>query len=85
MKQPNTLAESSLAKSKLELVALFVITTIALSGAFQMHWAVSLLVAPLAMAGGILAIMFGVHTLWMLVTGAEKLGMMVGLRKTPLI
>lgn len=85
MKQPNTLAKTNIAKSKTEWLVLFIATTAALVIVGQLHWAVALLVAPVVMAAGVLALMAFVQVLWMTVLGAEKLGSMIGLSKSPLL
>ena len=82
--QPQTIAKSAWKQSRIELVVLYALTTVAATTYFQMHWLWAMLVAPFLMLvtlGGVAAV---VQSLWMLVVGLERVGTACGLRKSPL-
>ena len=85
MKDPKTLAESPWGQSWIEILVWFVLTTVGAGMLLELHWLVAMLVAPLIMLVLSLGVIASVHALWMLVTGLEKLGGAVGLRKSPLV
>ncbi len=84
MQQPKTLAETPWGQSRIELLVLLVLTTIGTGLLFDLHWVTALLVAPLVTLGLGLGVMAFVHVFWMMVVGVDRLGEMVGLRKSPL-
>ncbi len=85
MKDPKTLAESPWGQSWIEILVLFVLTAVGAGMLLELHWLVAMLVAPFIMLVLSLGVMASVHALWVLVTGLEKLGEAVGLRKSPLV
>ena len=85
MNSPKTLAESPWGQSWIEILVLYVLTTVGAGMLLELHWLVAMLVAPFFMLALSLGVMASVHALWMLVIGLEKLGGAVGLRKSPLV
>ena len=85
MNSPKTLAESPWGQSWIEILVLYVLTTVGAGMLLELHWLVAMLVAPFFMLALSLGVIASVHALWMLVTGLEKLGGAVGLRKSPLV
>jgi ATP/ADP translocase len=84
MKQPKTLAETPLGQSWIEILVLYVLTTVGASILFELHWALATIAAPVIMLATLVVVMAGVQSLWMLVVGMEKVGVLVGVRKSPL-
>jgi hypothetical protein len=85
MKQPKTLAEAPWGQSWIELLVLYVLTTVAAGMLLELKWTMAMLVAPVAMLGLLVGVMAGVQALWMLTVGLEKVGVAVGFRKSPLL
>ncbi len=82
--KPQTIAKSAWKQSGIELVILYVLTTVGVVTYLQMHWLWAMLVAPFVMLvalGGVAAL---VQSMWMLVVGLERVGSFCGLRKSPL-
>jgi len=84
MKQPKTLAQTPWGQSRIELLVLYVLTTVATGMLFELQWSTAMLVAPVVMLGLLVGVVSFVHSLWMVVVGVEKLGAAVGVRKSPL-
>lgn len=85
MKQPRTFSEAPWGQSWIELVVLYVLTTVAIGMLFELPWTMAMVAAPVGMLGILVGVMASVQTLWMLTVGLEKVGTAVGLRKSPLI
>lgn len=84
MKQPKTLAQTPWGQSRIELLVLYVLTTVATGMLFELQWSTAMLVAPVVMLGLLVGVVSFVHSLWVVVVGVEKLGAAVGVRKSPL-
>ena len=63
MYQPKTLAESPWGQSWIEVLVLFVLTTVASGMLFKLHWMAAMLTAPVIMLGLLIAVMVGVQLL----------------------
>lgn len=84
MKRPKTLAQTPWAESRMELLVLYVLTTVASAMLFDLHWTLAMVVAPGAMLALLIGVAAFVQALWMLVVGMERLGTLIGIRKSPL-
>jgi len=84
MKQPKIFADPDWRQSKIEILVLFALTTVATTLMLDMHWLVAMSISPVVMLAMLLALMAFVQVSWMLVVGLEKLGSAIGLRKSPL-
>jgi len=84
MKQPKTLAQTPWGQSWIELLVLYVLTTVATGMLLELHWTMAMLAAPLVMLGLFIGVVTFVQSLWMVVLGMEKIGAAVGMRKSPL-
>ena len=84
MKEPKTLAESPWGQSWIEILVLYVLTTVGAGMLFKLHWLVAMATAPLIMLGLLLGVMALVQVMWMTVVGLEKVGSAAGVRKSPL-
>lgn len=84
MKQPKTFAESPWGQSWIEILVLYVLTTVGTGMLFKLHWPVAMMTAPLVMLALLVGVMALVQVIWMTVVGMEKVGSAVGLRKSPL-
>jgi len=84
MTEPKTLAETPWGQSRIELLVLLVLTTVGLGLLFDLHWLTALMLAPVVTLGLGLSVMAFVHVFWMLVVGIDRLGTILGLRKSPL-
>lgn len=82
--QPQTIAMAAWKQSSIELVILYVLTTVAATTLFQMHWLWAMLVAPFLMLVTLGGVAVMVQSLWMLVVGLERVGSACGMRKSPL-
>jgi len=82
--QPKTLVESTWRDSAMELSALYVVTTVGAAHLLSMHWLLALLLAPVIMGTALLGVIAAVHLLWLLVSGLDRLGAALGIRKSPL-
>ncbi len=85
MKAPKTFAHAPWGQSWIEILVLYVLTTVGAGMLFELHWTLAMIVAPVIMLGVVVGVMAVVQTLWMLVVGMERLGTAVGFRKTPLV
>ena len=84
MNQPKTLAETPWGQSRIEVLVLYVLTTVGSGMLMELHWLTAMAVAPLVMLVMLLGVMASVQVLWMVVLGMEKLGTAIGFRKSPL-
>jgi hypothetical protein len=84
MRQPKTLAQTPWGQSWIELLVLYVLTTVATGMLFDLPWTLAMIAAPVIMLGVFVAVVALVQSLWMLVVGIDKVGSAVGLRKSPL-
>lgn len=84
MYQPRTLVDTTWNDVTKELGALYLVTTVAAMQWLSVHWLLAMLLAPVLIAGGLLVLVAGVHLLWVLVVGLDRLGGLLGLRKSPL-
>jgi hypothetical protein len=84
MKQPKILADPDWRQSKVEILILFALTTMATTLLLDMHWLVAASISPFVMLAMLLAVMVFVQVSWMLIVGLDKVGNAIGLRKSPL-
>lgn len=84
MNRHKTYARSGWNQSVGELIALFVLTAIAVAHLFDLHWTLAVTATPVVMLGLLVAVVVLVEAMWLVVIGLEKLGTAVGLRKSPL-
>ncbi len=84
MYQPKTLVDNGLRDSMMELSALYLVSTVAAMQWLSVPWLLAMLVAPLIMAAGLLGLIVVVQVLWVLVVGLDRIGGLLGLRKSPL-
>ena len=82
--QTHSNAMSSWKQSGIELGILYVLTTVAATTLFQMHWLWAMLITPFLMLVTLGGIAVMVQSLWMLVVGMERVGTACGVRKSPL-
>lgn len=85
MRQKKTFAEAPWGQSWIELLVLYVLTTVGIGMLFDLHWTLAMFAAPAVMLGVLVGVMALVQSLWMLVVGMEKVGALVGVRKSPLL
>lgn len=85
MKQPKTLARAPWGQTWIELLVLYVLTTVGAGMLFELHWSMAMISAPVIMLALLLGVMTLVQSLWMLTVGMEKIGAVVGIRKSPLL
>jgi hypothetical protein len=83
MYQPRTLVETTWNDATKEMGALYLVTTVAAMQWLSLHWLLAMLLAPVLIAGGLFVLFAGVHLLWMLVVGLDRVGGILGLRKSP--
>lgn len=83
-KQPKTFANVCWRNSWAELSLCYLLTTVVGAHLLDMHWLATMAVAPFAMLATLLGVATLVQLLWMFVVGLEKLGTVVGLRKSPI-
>lgn len=81
---PKTLARDGIKQAGIELLVLFVLTTVGITILFQMHWFWAMLLAPFAMLAMLAGVAVFVQVMWMTVLGLERIGQACGLRKSPL-
>lgn len=84
MKEPKTLAESPWGQSWIEILVLYVLTTVGAGMLLHLHWLIAMVTAPFIMLVLLLGVMALVQIMWMVVLGMEKVGSAVGIRKSPL-
>lgn len=84
MNKPKVLAESPWGQSWIEIVVLYVLTTVGTGMLFQLHWLVAMATAPAVMFAMLITVMAIVQVLWMSVVAMDKIGNAVGVRKSPL-
>lgn len=84
MQQSKTQASPVWHEARAELAALFVLTSIAVAFLFDLHWTLAIAVSPLVMLVLLACIYVLVEVLWLAVLGLERLGGMLGIRKSPL-
>lgn len=84
MHQPKTLIETRWRDSVTELSALYLLTTVAAVHWLSVHWLVAFLLAPLLIGGGLLTLTIAVHLLWLATISLDRIGSLLGLRKSPL-
>lgn len=84
MSEPKTIARRGWQQSWLEIMALYVLTTIGTAFLFKVHWLIAMIVSPFGMLTMLVGLMMFVHLLWMSVLGLERIGTACGLRKSPL-
>jgi hypothetical protein len=84
MYRPKTLIPRSRRETAIELAALYVLTTVAIVQLLSMHWLVALFVAPFIIGGALLALIVLINLLWLTMIGIDRLGALLGIRKSPL-
>ena len=81
---PKTIAKEGVKQSRVEILVLFVLTTVGAVVFFQMHWIWAVLLAPFLIVAMLVGVMVFVQVLWMTVLGLDRIGQACGLRKSPL-
>lgn len=84
MNQPKTMHRGGADRSPADLALAYALASMAVIFVFDVHWVYGMAVAPLVMLAMLAAIALFVQLLWMLVLGMERVGQLVGLRKSPL-
>lgn len=84
MNEPKTLAKSGWSQSLIEIAAAYLMTVVAASAYFEMHWLIAMAMAPVLLLTGLIGVGLLVQVLWVTVLGIERLGEVFGLRKSPL-
>lgn len=84
MNQPKLFADQSWSQSWIEILVLYALTTIGVSLLFGAQTIIAMAIAPVVMVVMLLALLVFVQVLWLAITGLERLGTAIGLRKSPL-
>lgn len=84
MSSPKLFTRPRIADLKREVALLFLVSAVLAGHTFGMPWSFALLAAPLIGTGIVLAIAVLVELLWLLVSGMDRVGAAIGVRKSPL-
>jgi hypothetical protein len=84
MSSPKLFSRPRIGELKREIAILFVVSTLLASQTFGLHWAFAVLLAPLIGGAIAAAIAMVVELLWLLVSGVDRVGAAIGVRKSPL-
>jgi len=84
MSDPKTIASKGWEQSCVEILVLYVLTTIGVAYLLQLHWLVAMVTSPVIMLLMLVGVMLMVQVLWMTVLGLERIGTACGMRKSPL-
>lgn len=84
MSEPKTIARRGWQQSWVEIMVLYVLTTIAMTHFAQLDWLVAMGLSPLIMLVMLAGVMLLVQMLWMSVLGLERIASVCGMRKSPL-
>lgn len=84
MNEPKTLTKSGWSQSAIELVAIYLVTAVAATAFFELHWLIAMALAPALVLAALAVVCLLVQTLWMVVLGVERVGEACGMRKSPL-
>lgn len=84
MSSPKLFNRAGPGELKRELAVLLVLSAVLAAYTFGLPWAAALGLAPIIAAGLVLAIAGIVEVLWLAVTGADRIGATIGMRKSPL-
>jgi hypothetical protein len=84
MSSPKLFSRPRIGDLKREIGMLFVVSAVLASHTFGLHWVFAVLAAPLIGTGIVLAIAVLVELLWLLVSGMDRVGAAIGVRKSPI-
>jgi hypothetical protein len=84
MSSPKLFNRADFGELKCELGMLLVVSAVLAVHTFGLPWLVALVLAPLIGSAIVLAIALLVELLWIMVSGADRVGAVIGLRKSPL-
>jgi hypothetical protein len=68
-----------------EIATLYVLTAIAVTYWFELHWLAAFGLSPMFVGLILLTLLVCVQVLWVLVVGIDRLGAAIGIRKSPLL
>jgi hypothetical protein len=84
MSRPRLFNRAEIGELKSELSMLLLVSAVLAVHTFGLPWLVALVVAPLIGFGIVLVLALLVEVLWIMVSGVDRVGSAIGVRKSPL-